>query len=155
MVPPEEFKRKETVCHFKHFYKHCLLFIACYENSQEPGLFRCLWVKGEWGRGGGVILECLGGSEGGGAWLLKETKGKQNTPNPGPWFPIIIMKSYCLSNPNSQNLYPVSGKPYLLKMHITNIVHIDQNMEKEKKMRVYKYWYACGYFSNEHCRVFV
>ena len=36
------------------------------------------------GGGGGVILECLGGSEGGGAWLLKETKGKQNTPNPGP-----------------------------------------------------------------------
>lgn len=40
------------------------------------------------GGGGGVILECLGGREGGGAWLLKETKGKQNTPNPGPWFPI-------------------------------------------------------------------
>ena len=42
----------------------------------------------EEGGGGGIILECLVGSEGGGAYLLKETKGKQNIPNPGPWFQI-------------------------------------------------------------------
>lgn len=81
--------------------------------------------------GGGVILECLGGSEGGGAYLLKETRGSKIGYVLFTWFPI----SWNLTVFQTQTVkicIQFQKKPYLLKMHINSIVHINQNMEKEK-----------------------
>ena len=68
-------------------------------------------------------VECLGESK----------VGKQNIATHRPWFQISCNLTVFQTRTKSLNLYPVLNKPHLLTMHITKAVHINQNMEKEKK----------------------
>lgn len=68
MVPPEEFKKKNSYVILSTFTNiaYSLLLVRTVRNQAYSDAFE-LRVSGGGAGGGGVILECLGGREGGGA----------------------------------------------------------------------------------------